>query len=147
LLKAATGGPYPYNVTVTIVNSSTTATVTHTGHGLITNDKVLIKGASHYQNNGVFTITKVNNDSYTYTLASAPGSNPTGTIKSTFVVLSGTTDSNGEITMSKVFASDQPVSGWARKSSGTPYYKTGSITGTVDSATGGYFTAVLLPDA
>jgi len=147
LLKAATGGPYPYNVTVTIVNSSTTATVTHTGHGLITNDKILIKGASHYQNNGVFTITKINNDSYSYTMASAPGSSPTGTIKATFVVLSGTTDSNGEITMSKVFASDQPVSGWARKSSGTPYYKTGSITGTVDSATGGYFTAVLLPDA
>jgi len=49
--------------------------------------------------------------------------------------------------MSKVFASDQPVSGWARKSSGTPYYKTGSITGTVDSATGGYYTAILLPDA
>jgi len=147
LLKAATGGPYPYNVTVTITNSSTTATVSHTGHGLATNDKILIKGASHYQNNGVFTITKINNDSYSYTMASAPGSSPTGTIKATFVVLSGTTDSNGEITMSKVFASDQPVSGWARKSSGTPYYKTGSITGTVDSATGGYYTAILLPDS
>jgi hypothetical protein len=146
LLKATTGGPYPYNATVTIANSSTTATVTHTAHGLATNDKVLIKGASHYQNNGVFTITKVNNDSYTYTMTSAPGSNPTGTIKSTFVVLSGTTDTNGEITMSKVFASDQPVSGWARKSSGTPYYKTGGITGTVDSAAGGYFTAILIVD-
>jgi hypothetical protein len=146
LVKAATGGPYPYNATVTITNSSTTATVSHTGHGLITNDKVLIKGASHYQNRGVFTITKINNDSYSYTMTSAPGSNPTGTITSTFVVLSGTTDANGEITMSKVFASDQPVSGWARKSSGAPYYRPGSISGTVDSATGGYFTAVLISD-
>jgi hypothetical protein len=146
LLKADAGGNLPSNVTVTIANSGTTATVTHTGHGLATNDKVLIKGASHYQNNGVFSITKTGNDTYTYTLSSAPGSNPTGTIKSTFVVLSGTTDSNGLITMSRVFPADQPVSGWARKSSASPYYKTGPVSGTVDSATGAIFTALLIAD-
>jgi hypothetical protein len=146
LLAADTGGPFPYNVTVTITNSGTTATVTHTSHGLATNDKVLIKGASHYQNNGVFSITNTGTNTYTYTLPSAPGSNPTGTIKSTFVVLSGLTNVTGDITMSRVFASAQPVTGWARKSSGSPYYKTSNISGSVSSTLGFSTTVQLIPD-
>lgn len=147
LVKAAAGGPFPYSVTVTISNSGTTATVTHTAHAMATNDKVLIKGASLLVNNGVFTITKINDNSYSYTMGSAPGSSPTGTIKATFVVLSGTTDANGEITMSRVFSSNQPVSGWARKATSAPYYKTGPISGTVDTAKGAYFTSLLISDS
>lgn len=136
LVVAATGGPFPYDVTVTISNSGTTATVTHTSHGLATNDKIQIKGASHYQNNGVFSITVTDANTYTYTLPSAPGSNPTGTIKATFAVLSGLTDVNGQITMSRVFPSDQPITGKARKSTSAPFYKAATFNGTVDSATG-----------
>lgn len=136
LLKAASGGPFPFDVTVTITNSGTTATVAHTSHGLATNDKVLIKGASHIQNNGVFSITVTNANEYTYTMGSAPGSNPTGTIKSTFVALSGLTDANGNITTSRVYASDQPVSGWARKSSAQPFYKEALLGGSVDNVAG-----------
>ncbi len=146
-LKASNAtGPFPYDVTVTIANSSTTATVTHTGHGMATNDKVVISGASHLQNNGVFTITRIDNNSYSYTMASAPGSNPTGTIKATYVAIEGTTNASGQISMSRVFASDQPVTGWARKSSSAPYYKTGPIVGTIDSATGASLSAVLIAD-
>ena len=145
-LEADTGGSLPYNVTVTISNTGTTATVTHTSHGLETNDKVVIRGASLDANNGVFSITKTGVNTYTYTMGSTPGSSPTGTIKSTFVVLNGLTDSNGEITMSRVFPGDQPATGRIRKSSSAPFYKNAALTGTVDSGTGGSFTGVMISD-
>lgn len=145
-IEATAGGPFPAGASVTITNSGTTATVGHTGHALATNDKVVIRGASLDANNGVFTITVSGPNEYTYTMGSAPGSNPTGTITSTFVVLNGTTDVNGEITMSRVFPSSQPVTGRARKSSSAPYYKQGAVTGSVSNTTGAFFTAVLISD-
>lgn len=136
-VKADTGGPFPFNVTVTsIVNSGTTATVTQTGHAMATNDVVVISGASLAANNGIFTITVTGTNTYTYTMGSTPGSSPTGTIKCTFVVLSGLTDASGNITMSRVFPSAQPITGWARKSTTAPFYKTGAIGGSVSSSTG-----------
>lgn len=148
LALAADGtGPMPYNVTVTIVNSGTTATVTHTAHGMVTNDKVQITGASLWHNNGVFSITRVNDDSYTYTLPSAPGSSPTGTIKATYAALEGLTDGSGQITMSRSFTSNQPVAGRVRKSSGAPYKKTMDFTGIINSSSGLLLTVQLLPDA
>lgn len=147
LVQASDGtGPFPYNETVTIVNSGTTATVTHTGHGMATNDKVVIYGASHEENNGVFTITITDVDTYTYTMSSAPGSSPTGTIKSTFVALYGLTDVNGAISTSRVYSSDQPVLGWARKSTISPLYKQGPISETIDSVDGVSTTAILIAD-
>jgi hypothetical protein len=146
--KDATGN-LPYQETVTITNSGTTATVAHTAHGMLTNDKVLINGASLDANNGVYAITVTSADQYTYTMGSAPGSNPTGTITSTWTALYGTTDADGQIgqiSMSRVFSVDQPVSGWARKSTSAPYYKTGPISGTIDSGTGASLTALLLSD-
>lgn len=153
LVKAATGGPFPFDVTVTsITNSGTTATVAHTGHAMATNDKVVISGASLEANNGIFTITKIDANSYSYTMGSAPGSSPTGTIKCTFVVIGaadgigGLTDASGNITMSRVFPSNQPISGWARKSTATPFYKTGTIGGSVNSATGFSANIILISD-
>jgi hypothetical protein len=147
LVKASDGtGPFPFEETVTIVNSGTTATVTHTGHGMASNDKVLIDGASHWQNNGVFQITVTGVNTYTYTLPSAPGSSPTGTIKSTYVALEGLTDVNGEITMSRNFPTDQPVDGWARKSSAAPYYKSSPIGGTIETAADFAATVVMISD-
>lgn len=62
--------------TVTITNASTTATVAHTEHGMATGTVVLISGATTAANNGSFQITVTDADSYTYTMATAPGSNP-----------------------------------------------------------------------
>jgi hypothetical protein len=148
LLKAAAtvSSGLPYDVTVTITNSGTTATVSHTAHLLSTGDKILIEGASHDANRGVFTVTVTGANSYTYTMPSAPGSNPTGTIKATYVYLYGTTDVNGEINMSRVLPTNQAVIGWARKSTSSPYYKTGPVSGTVLSASGLSLTALLLSD-
>jgi len=146
LITAAAAGPFPFDITVTISNSGTTATVTHTLHGLATNDKVQIKGASHAQNNGVFTITVLTANTYSYTMPSDPGSSPTGTIKATFAVISGLTDVAGQITMSRVFPSDQPISGKVRKSTSAPFYKTTTFAGAVDSATGFAVTLQLISD-
>lgn len=146
LLLAASGGPMPYNVTVTISNAGTTATVTHAAHGMATNDKVQIKGASLQANNGVFAITYISTSSYSYTMASTPGSSPTGTIQATYVALSGLTDINGQITMSRVFSSNQPVNGRVRLSTGTPIYKTSNISGTINSSLGFSTTILLISD-
>lgn len=146
LLAASDGtGPFPYQETVTITNSGTTATVNHTAHGMATNDKVMIRGASHDENEGVKQITVTGVNAYTYVMDTAPGSNPTGTITSTFVALSGLTVL-GVLSTSRVYSSDQPVTGWARKSSSSPYYKTGPLSGSVDNSDGYNNTAVLILD-
>jgi hypothetical protein len=140
-------GPFPFDETVTIVNSGTTATVTHTSHGMDTNDYVTIEGASHQQNNGVHQITKVNDNSYTYTMSSAPGSSPTGTIKATFVALYGLSSALGVVSTTRVYTSNQPVSGEARKASvAGSLFKPGPIIDTVDSSDGMNATAILIAD-
>lgn len=145
-LKAANGaGPFPFEESVTIANVTTTATVTHTAHGLATNDYVDIKGASLWQNGGVHQITVTTVNAYTYTIT-APGSSPTGTITSTFVALSGTTNASGVLSMTRVYASDQDVTGWARMSTSPPFFKTGPINGTISSTTGFSGAAVLIED-
>jgi len=147
LLRAKDGtGPFPYNVTVTIVNSGTLATVSHGTHGMATGDKVQISGGNLAANRGVFTITYIDAGSYSYTMGSTPGSSPTGTIKCTFVALAGLTDVNGEIETSRVYSSDQPVIGWARKSTSTPLYKTAPLVGTIDDIIGFTGTGVLIID-
>ncbi|MDP3956238.1 MAG: hypothetical protein Q8Q18_03275, partial [bacterium] len=130
-------GPFPFEEAVTIVNAGTPATVTHTDgtHAMATNDQVVISGASEEANNGIFTITVTGTDTYEYTMGSSPSS-PTGTIISTFVAISGETDIDGNISLSRVFPANQNIVGWVRKATAAPFYKTGPITGTVSSASG-----------
>ncbi len=140
------GGPYPDKDPVTIVNSGTTATVTHTGHGMLNNDYVYIEGGDIVANEGVFQITYINANSYSYTMGSSPGSSPTGTITSTFVGLYGLTNSSGVKSTSRVYDADQLVTGWARKASSSPYYVAAPMRGTIDSADGLSATGVLVSD-
>ncbi len=146
-LKASNGdGPFPFEETVNgIVNVGTLATVDHTGHGMASNDRVYIKGASLLANNGVFQITVNGVDEYEYTMGSTPGSSPTGTILSTFVALYGFS-SSGIVTTSREYGDIQPVVGWVRKSTGSPYYKSGPLVGEVDDEDGFGATAVLILD-
>jgi len=107
----------------------------------------LIEGASLWPNNGVHTITYINANSYSYTMSSAPGSSPTGTITATYAAIYGTTNGSGQATVTRVFGSNQPVTGWARKSTSAPYYKSGPITGSPISSTADTeLSALLLPD-
>lgn len=146
LVTATSGGSMPYNVTVTISRSGSTATVSHTAHGMATNDKVQIKGANEIEYNGVYVITKINNDSYSYTVGGAPSTPATGTIKATYAALFGLTSASGVITMSRVFTSSQPITGKSRKSTGSSLYKTANIIGTISSSAGFDTTIQMIPD-
>lgn len=143
-LKAKDGtGPFPFEESITITRVDTTATVAHTGHGMATGDKVSIQGANQIEYTGVKTITVTGVNEYTYTVSGSPTTPATGTIMSTFVALYGLTNEDGEVTTSRVYSSDQPITGWAREIGTSPYYKSGPINGTVYSASG-YYGAVSL---
>lgn len=61
-----------------ITHSTTTATLnTSTAHGRTTGDVVIVSGAVPTAYNGRFTITVVDGDTFTYTMASNPGGNAT----------------------------------------------------------------------
>jgi len=146
-LQALDGtGPFPFEDTVTIANSGTLATVTHTTHGMANNDKVVIRGASLTANNGVFTITVNTASEYEYTMGSTPGSSPTGTILSTFVALEGLTNVNGDVSTSRVYPSTQPITGHARKSTTAPFYKTAPLGGDISNTLGFLATAIMILD-
>lgn len=147
-LRASDGtGPFPYQESVTITRSGTTATVAHTGHGMATNDKILLRGITDKtEDNTVHTITVTGVDAYTYTTTDSGSTSYTGTITSTFVALHGLTDVNGEISTSRVYSSNQPVTGWSRKSTSSPYYKEGPINDTISSTGGLDYTAVMVSD-
>jgi hypothetical protein len=86
-------------------------------------------------------------DNYTYTTNETIGTSPaTGTITSTFAFINTTTDGNGQASDSRVVSLDQPIVGWARMSSGSPYYKQGTVSDTVSSTSGFSATIQLVPD-
>jgi len=137
LLWVTDNSNYFYEASVTITGSGTTATVSHTSHGLSTGDNVIIKGANEDVYNGAYSVTVVDSNSYTYTTSETIGTSPaTGTITSTMAFLNGLTDSNGQISDTRSISSDQPVYGWVRKSTTSPYYQQGVISGTISSSSG-----------
>lgn len=151
LLEAADGaGPFPFEDSVSITNADDsggpTAYVTHNGHGLASNDYVVIKGAGYSENNGVKQITVIDTNTYSYELDSYPGASPSGTITCTYAALYGVSNASGIVTTSRVYGSNQNVIGWARKGTSTPLYKTSSIVGEVDSSDGFSATAVMILD-
>ncbi len=141
-------GPFPYNAAITsITRSGSTATVTTTAaHGLATNDKVVIRSANQNEYNGIQTITVTGASTFTYTVSGTPATPATGTITFSFIALEGLTDSNGNISASRVYPSSQPIKGKVRKSTSAPFYKSSPILGTVSNTTGFSTTIQLLSD-
>ena len=72
-----------------ITHVTTAATVNCTNHGFTNGQSVIIVGANQSQYNGTFTIVYVNPNQFTYTMASDPGVDATGTIRAS--ASSGTT--------------------------------------------------------
>lgn len=143
-LKAGSGGDYPYQESVSIVRSGAVATVTHGSHGLQTDEYVTIMGANEQEYNGVYQITVIGVDTYTYVISGTPSSPATGTITSTFVILFDLTV-DGEVTaVMRYISVDQPFTGRVRRSSSTPLYKQGIVSGTVQNAD--FSTTVYLVD-
>lgn len=137
ILEASDGtGDLPYLDSVTITQLLGTATVTHTAHGLVTGNKVIIAGVTNdVDYNGVKTITVTGANAYTYSTNDGP-TPATGTITSTGVVLQGLTDVSGEISDTRSWSLAQPVIGVARKASSSPYFKDGNLTGTISTTLG-----------
>lgn len=147
LVTASDGtGPMPFEKSTSITRSVSTATATVTAHGLISGKQALIKGADQQEYNGVFTVTVTGANTFTYTVSGSPATPATGTIKTTGVVINGVTDGSGVITDSRSHASNQPITGRVRKATGGTLYKTGSVSGTINSSTGFAATVQLIPD-
>ena len=68
---------------VTITRVGAVATAVSTAHGFYTKSKVTIAGAVQVDYNGTFTITVVDANTFTYTVANAPATPATGTITAT----------------------------------------------------------------
>ena len=134
-LEADTGGPLPAADVVTITRSGSTATVSHTTHGLSTGDLVKIRGADQSEYNQKATITVTGASSYTYTVSGTPATPATGTITSTAVILDDVTDGSGVVQDTGfAFASNQPVTGRIRKNTSSPRFKTSPVSGTITTA-------------
>jgi hypothetical protein len=139
-------GPLPYQDAVTIVQSAGVATVTHTAHGLATNNYIVIRGATQNDYNKVAQITVTGANTYTYAVDSGAASPATGSPVASAAIISGLTNASGVITDTRTYSGDQPFKGRARKSSASPYYKTGDFIGTVSSSTGASANINLLDD-
>lgn len=133
LLEADSGGAAPHDESVTITRSASTATVTHTAHGLVTGNMVVIRGANQPEYNGVFTITYISVNSYSYTVSGAPATPATGTITGTQGFMSELTVGGGIATEQFNYAADQPYTGVVRKGSASPYYRDASFSGSITS--------------
>lgn len=135
-LKVNNGDNFPYQESVTLSRSGSTVTAVHTGHGLATNDYILISGANEDDYNGSFQITVTGVNGYTYTISTTPTTPATGTIIATFVYFNTLTNASGIVTDTRSTPLNQSVSGWVRKSTGSPYYKTTTINDTVSNTLG-----------
>lgn len=81
-MEAANGGNLPSDDLVSITASGTTATVTHTSHGLTTGDKVIIRGTQQDEYTKIASITVTDANTYTYTIdsgATSPATPATAT--------------------------------------------------------------------
>jgi hypothetical protein len=138
----------PFEESVTISRSGTVATVTHTAHGLITGDRAKIKGITNKteDNNGTHLVTFVSVNSYTYVTTDSGATTYTGTIISTGVLFDGLTDVNGDISRSRTFTANQPITGRVRKSTSSPRFKTFPISGIIDNVSGVTLNAQMILD-
>ncbi len=145
-LEADAGGDLPSDDVVTITTSGTTATVTHTNHGLATNDFVIIRGANEVELTGRNQITVTGANTYTYTITSIGGASGTGTITATSSIISEFTSASGVADNTGfVYTNPQPVRGVARKGTASPYFKNAPISGSI-SSTGLDVTITMTPD-
>ncbi len=139
-------GPFPWEETVTITRVSTTASVSHTAHGMLDSQLVFIEGADQPEYNGIKTISNVSTNAYDYTVSGSPDTPATGTITATAVIINGTTNGSGIITDNREYAADQPIDGRVRMSSSAPFYRTASVVGTIDKDIGLNIAAPMIKD-
>ena len=147
LFTASDGtGEMPYLKATTITRSGAVATATCTAHGLVTSDYAVIKGATDPAYNGVFQVTRIDANSFSYTVAGTPTTPATGTITTTGAPLYGLTDVSGDLSITRSWSGSQPITGRIRRATTGTYYKTGSATGTISNTAGFSVNIQLIPD-
>ena len=147
ILYISAAGALPYLDPVTIINTTTTAAVTHTTHGLASNDKVIIRGADRIDNNGTKLITVTSVDTYEFTTTNSfSGADIGSAITTTFCVLEGVGDGNGDVAASRVYPAGQLCTGSIRKGSSAPYYKPAPLSGSISTTGDVNFQGVLIED-
>lgn len=147
LYAADASGDLPFQESVSLARSGSTVTVTHASHGLATNNYVRITGAAEQGYNGVYQITVTGTNTYTYTIATTPSSPATGSPVATGVLISGTTSVTGALSDTRTLSLNQPVTGWVRKSTASPFYRESSLSGNVVSSLSGLTINVqMIPD-
>lgn len=140
------GSGFPFEDSVSITQTGGTATVTHTGHGLATNDYVVIRGAQADGYNKAAQITVSDANTYTYSVDSGLASPATGSPVASYAPIVGLTDVSGQISSSKTWPASQGLKGWARlKNTSSPFYRDANIT-VADASGGTDATLVLQPD-
>jgi hypothetical protein len=142
-------GIYPFEETLTsITRSGSVATVTHTAHGMVTGDYVVIgKGVDQVEYSGIHQITVTGANTYTYTVSGTPDSPATGTLEGTGAFLSGLTNASGDTSRTRAVTTDTPVEGFIRKSTAPTRYKTFDLAGnTVDDVNGLTVNVRMIPD-
>ncbi len=140
-------GDLPFEDSVTITSSGTTATVSHTAHNMKTGQEILIDGANQVRYNGVFTITVTGANSYTYTMLESATSPATGTIIATGVALFGISNASGIVENTGFpFTVTQSIIGDARKGAGAEVKQPALITGNIVTGTGFTATATMNDD-
>jgi hypothetical protein len=141
------GSGFPYQAaTSSLTQASGTATLTASAvHGLATGDKVVVRGAAEEPYNSVVAITVTSTTVFTYPIDSGATSPAGGTPIFSYVPIQGLTDSNGEISSSKVWPASQGLIGWARKSSAAPFFKQTAIS-IADASGGTDLLVALQPD-
>jgi hypothetical protein len=147
LVEVASGVNFPYNASITATASGTTATIAHTGHGLITGKKINVKGANQIEYNGVHSITYIGVDSYSYTMSGSPASPATGTITATMVLIDAATDVNGNVLDNRTYGVNQPITGKVRLATSPDFYKNSPVSGTINKDSGLSLSVQMIPDA
>ncbi len=139
-VTADSGGPLPSDTSTSMTRSTTTLTCTDTAHGMRTGDEIIVDNSSEPLWEGRHTITVTGANTYTYTVANSGSAS--GSAEVTAIVVDALTNASGVVTAEIDYTSDQPVVGYVRKGSASPYYKQSPISATVAST--GLSTTVLL---
>ena len=142
---ATATGSLPFEDSVSLSRSGSTVTVTHNGHGLATDQWVEIEGADPTDYNGIWQITKIDDNSYSYQITTTPVAD-TGTPLSTAIIVNGQTDVSGQISDSRSYTADQGYDGKALKGSWDPVYEEAPISGTLDKDIGATPNVFMIPD-
>lgn len=112
LMEADSGGSDPHLVSVTITRSGTTASVSHTSHGMSDGEMVNIRGANQPEYDGAGKIiSNVTTNAYDYTVSGSPATPATGTITATQCYISEVTIAGGIAEESYNAGSTQPYRG------------------------------------